>query len=74
MLVGLALGACGDKDTDDSVVALYGIPDTSFVDNDGDGYSGTDDDCDDTNADINPGATETPGDSIDSNCNGDDDT
>ena len=63
---------------------------TLYADEVGDGYgdpnTGTDgcqaptdyiedsSDCDDTNPDINPEATETPGDGIDSNCNDDDDT
>ncbi|MCB9761032.1 MAG: putative metal-binding motif-containing protein [Alphaproteobacteria bacterium] len=70
-LMGLALVGCGDKDGIDQ--PEYGVPDTSWVDEDGDGWS-TEDDCDDTNADIHPDATETPGDSIDSNCDGEDDT
>jgi hypothetical protein len=53
----------------------YGVPDTGmYVDNDGDGYSEAEGDCDDTNADIYPGAPETPGDGVDSNCDGNDDT
>ncbi|MCB9760827.1 MAG: hypothetical protein H6739_13400 [Alphaproteobacteria bacterium] len=55
------------------VTAKYGIPDTSYVDEDGDGYT-LSEDCDDDNADIHPDATETPGDGTDSNCDGDDDT
>ena len=52
-----------------------------MTDADGDGFgdanaqspvvAGTD--CDDTNPDVNTAATETAGDSIDSNCNGNDD-
>ena len=38
---------------------LYGVPDI-FWDNDGDGYTPDDGDCDDSNADVNPGAEETP--------------
>ena len=43
------------------------------TDADGDGFDDTED-CDDENADIFPGATETPGDEVDSNCDGADDT
>ena len=49
----------------------YGVP---MTDNDGDGYFAEEDDCNDDDATINPGATETPDDGIDSNCNGDDNT
>jgi hypothetical protein len=74
-LMGLALVACGDKDGGDSgVVALYGVPDTGYVDNDGDGVAVRDGDCDDNDAAINPDATETPDDSVDSNCDGEDNT
>jgi hypothetical protein len=68
MILGfvLAVGAC-DKQEDQ---ALYGI---AFVDDDQDGFS-TEDDCNDADAAINPGADETPGDDVDSNCDGEDDT
>jgi hypothetical protein len=39
-----------------------------------DGYINNSRDCDDTDASIYPEAPETPGDSIDSNCDGGDDT
>ncbi|MCK6519995.1 putative metal-binding motif-containing protein [Myxococcota bacterium] len=74
-LMGLALVACGDKDGSDSgPVALYGVPDTGYVDNDGDGVAVRDGDCNDDDATVFPGATETAGDTIDSNCDGGDDT
>ena len=77
----LGLTACGDEDKDTSGdtamvpdsgdMALYGVP---FTDNDNDGWAQEDGDCDDDNADVNPDAEETPGDGVDSNCDGEDDT
>jgi len=52
----------------------YGVPDTGYVDNDGDGWTIADGDCDDDNPDIHPDAEEVEGDGVDSNCNSDDDT
>lgn len=77
VLMGLGaaalLTACSDSDTGGSsgggYAAAYGV---ALTDDDGDGYYYPGDDCDDKNKDIHPGATETPGDMIDSNCNGDD--
>jgi len=54
--------------------AAYGVPAT---DSDNDGYISKDtggDDCDDNDANVHPGAAETPGDNVDSNCDGNDDT
>ncbi|MEE2751654.1 MAG: putative metal-binding motif-containing protein [Myxococcota bacterium] len=78
-LLGLALSGCSDgggTDTDTGeAVALYGVPDTGmYVDEDGDGVSEMDGDCDDGDASIHPGAEETPDDGIDSNCDGEDNT
>ena len=72
----LGLTACGDKSSDPDVSALYGaeMVDTAYMDFDGDGYSPDDGDCDDGNADVHPDAEETPGDGVDSNCDGEDDT
>ena len=83
----LGLTACGDEDdkdtadtggsdiqVEDSAMALYGVPDTAMWDNDGDGYTPDDGDCNDNDSTVNPGATETAGDGIDSNCDGEDDT
>jgi hypothetical protein len=70
-LLGLTLGtsACISQD-------LYGvaISDSALTDADGDGYSRLEGDCDDEDATIHPEAEESPGDGIDSNCNGEDDT
>ena len=78
-LLGLSLtvAACGDKDSDTSVVALYGVEVTDsgdYADSDGDGYTTAGGDCDDSDATIHPGADETAGDGIDSNCDDSDDT
>ena len=63
-----------DIEDDTAIAVMYGVPDTASWDNDGDGYTPEDGDCDDNNADVNPGAEETPGDGVDSNCDGEDDT
>tara|TARA_B100001093_G_C26397005_1_gene829609 strand:- start:195 stop:425 length:231 start_codon:yes stop_codon:yes gene_type:complete len=72
----LGLTACDAKPSDTVTQALYGVDivDTAYMDYDGDGYSPSDGDCDDDNAEVNPGAEETPGDGVDSNCDGEDDT
>ena len=72
-LLGLTLAACTSSTPDSAVVALYGVPDSGYMDNDGDGHAARTD-CDDDNADIYPGAPETAGDGVDSNCNDEDDT
>ncbi len=59
---------------DTAVAVMYGVPDTGYWDNDGDGYTPEDGDCDDNNPEIHPDAREVAGDGIDSNCNGEDDT
>ena len=40
----------------------------------GDGYTEAEGDCDDADPEVYPDAEETPGDAIDSNCDGEDDT
>ena len=77
LAIGLSLAGCnGAKDSgqDSQVQALYG---SAMTDVDGDGHAPVSeggDDCDDNSQDIYPGATETPGDGVDSNCDGSDDT
>ena len=70
VMAALALAAC---DGDKNFTPPYGLPDSSTVDQDGDGYAARDD-CDDNNKEIHPDATETPDDGIDSNCDGEDNT
>ena len=64
---------CGDtidQDCDGSDLACP--PDPADVDDDGDGYTENQNDCDDTDSSIHPGATETCGDTVDQDCNGSD--
>lgn len=51
------------------LLCLLGSGPLLAVDNDGDGYHGDVDDCDDSNANVNPGATEIC-DGVDNDCDG----
>lgn len=77
--LSLALPGCTTNMAMKYGPAPYDTADT-LIDENGDGYQPSETidpaqrDCDDTNAEIHPGAKETPGDSVDSNCDGADDT
>ncbi len=73
VVLGLMVAGCDDGDDsgkDSTVQALYGV---TVTDTDGDGYVQPED-CDETDDTIHPGAEETAGDGVDSNCDGDDDS
>jgi hypothetical protein len=67
VVLGLILG-CGGADVLAPEASLYGAPPMA-LDGDGDGF-GADADCNDTDAGVNPGAQERPGDAIDADCDG----
>jgi RHS repeat-associated protein len=52
------------------VIGVSAGPPPGTLDVDGDGFTGDQGDCNDTDPSINPGALDTPGDGIDQNCNG----
>ncbi len=59
------------------IEALYGVAWDSGeldIDEDGDGFSIQDGDCNDNDATIHPQAEETPDDDVDQNCDGEDNT
>ena len=63
ILLAMSLIACGEEEPKEEVDPLT-------VDDDGDGFSEEQGDCDDANADLSPGATEVC-DEIDNDCDGD---
>ena len=73
LLLGLSVSGCnGINAQPDYGVA---ITDTGLIiDDDGDGFAEMDGDCDDSDPAVHPEAKETPGDGVDSNCDGEDDT
>lgn len=76
-LIAVALTGCPSI-TSDGFLPAYGVMETGVFDTggdvDADGYTVSEGDCDDHDADVHPGATETVGDHLDANCDGEDDT
>lgn len=74
VLLGLsvALPGCKDGFGESAVQSDYTGGVTEDVD--GDGWSEDDGDCNDADANVHPEAAETPGDGLDANCDGADDT
>jgi hypothetical protein len=78
LLLGLTIGLNGCPMQakygmpDTGVQAEYGVADTAaYVDDDGDGWTEAEGDCDDADPNVNPDAPETAGDDVDSDCDGD---
>lgn len=73
-LAALGLSACHLGPDTGVFEAAYGIAETGRdTDDDGDGYTVGEGDCDDADASVHPGAEETFDDGTDSNCDGEDD-
>ena len=68
-----AMGGCV-MGKDASFDGFGGADTESTADNDGDGFSPADGDCDDEDESRFPEAAEVIGDGVDSNCDGEDDT
>ena len=73
LLITLA-GACTGITVSRPDTGFTFVDTSSTEDADGDGYSPSTGDCDDTVASVYPTADETMGDGVDSNCDGEDDT
>lgn len=71
LLCSWAVAACGPTpSSDDDDMGNPGGPDASTADEDGDGYSVAQGDCNDANPTIHPGASDDTCDGVDNDCSG----
>ena len=72
-LLGFVLGGCVGTEKIPDAQPPYGLPDTESVsDQDGDGFSVRQGDCNDQDASVFPGAEDPVGDGLDTDCDNED--
>ena len=74
LFVFLVATGCKDTASDDTGTASDDTGDSPVTDDDGDGFTVEDGDCDDADDGVNPGAYDVPDNGIDEDCDGQDAT